>query len=90
MRRHDDKNKYINWALKSKSGMVIGKFLIPEFCKEINFTIEDLSKLSPLIEILDEKHDYERIIFESYLNNKAFVLTREQRDAAYASYCASR
>ena len=90
MRRHESKNDYISWALQSKAGMIIGKFLIPEFCEEIGFTIEDLPQLAPLLERLDNKHQYERIIYESYLQNGAFYLTEQQRYAAYLSYLASR
>jgi hypothetical protein len=60
--------------------MVIGKFLVPEFCEEIGFTIEDLPKLAPLLDRLGDRHQYERIIYESYLENQAFCLTEAQRD----------
>lgn len=90
LKRHDNKQDYIDWALKSRIGMVIGKFLIPEFCAEIGFTIDDLPLLKPLIDKLDEKHKYEEIIYNSYLENDSFSLTDEQRDRAYASYKASR
>lgn len=90
LKRHNNKNEYIDWALQSYAGMVIGKFLIPEFCEEIGLTISDLPKLAPLLDKLDDKHQYERIIYESYLENQAFYLTEAQRDQAYASYCASR
>ena len=68
---------YIDYALLCNSGMVIGKFLIPEFCQEIGITIEDLPRLFPLIERLDDKHRYEEIIYNSYIENNAFVLTKE-------------
>ena len=90
MKRHGSKQDYIDWALKSKIGMVVGKFLVPEFCKEIGFTVTDLPKLQPLIEKLDDKHKYDEIIFYSYLENGDFVLTDEQRDRAYLSYVQSR
>lgn len=90
LKRHENKNEYIDWALGSSLGMVIGKFLVPEFCEEIGFTIEDLPKLAPLLDRLGDRHQYERIIYESYLENQAFYLTEAQRDQAYASYCASR
>ena len=70
--------------------MVIGKFLVPEFCAEIGFTIEDLPRLEPLLAKLDEKHKYEEIIYNAYIENNAFVLTDEQRAAAYESYKVSR
>jgi hypothetical protein len=90
IRRQQSKDDYINWALESKAGMVLGKFLVPEFCHEIDFTVKDLLKLAPLLDRLDRRHQYERIIYDSYLSNEAFYLTEKQRDAAYASYCKSR
>lgn len=90
MKKHDTKEEYIEWALKSNIGMVIGKFLVPEFCAEIGFTIEDLPRLEPLLSKLDDKHKYEEIIYNSYLQNGSFTLTEEQRDGAYKSYKESR
>lgn len=90
LKKHPLKKDYIDWALQSKIGMVIGKFLIPEFCEEIGFTIEDLPILCPLIDRLDDKHKYEEIIYNSYIQNNAFALTDEQRMKAYKSYKESR
>ena len=84
------KDELIKDALNSELAMVVGKFLIPEFNEKIGFTIEDLPKIQPLIDRLDEKHMYEKIIYESYLENKKFILTQKQRDAAYALYKESR
>lgn len=86
MKKHNSKEDYINWAVQSGIGMVIGKFLVPEFCAEIGFTIEDLPKIKILLERLDDKHKYEEIIYNSYLENGSFTLTPEQRDRAYRSY----
>lgn len=90
LRKQDSADDYINYALRSNLGMVVGKFLIPEFCTEIGMTTEDLPKLKPLIEKLDNKHRYEEIIFESYLENRSFNLTKTQREKAYAAYKESR
>ena len=84
------KDELIKDVLNSDLAMVVGKFLIPEFNKKIGFTLEDLPKIQPLIDRLDEKHMYEKIIYEAYLENKEFILTQKQRDAAYASYKESR
>lgn len=84
------KEQLIQDALNSELAMVVGKFLIPEFNKQIGFTIEDLPKVQSLIDRLDDKHLYEKIIYDAYLENKEFILTQEQRDAAYASYKESR
>ena len=90
MKKHPSTEDYINWALQSKLGMVIGKFLVPEFCAAINFSVEDLKRLSPLLPKLDDKHKYEEIIFNSYIENGVFTLTQEQRDLAYQSYKMTR
>ncbi|MBR2871498.1 MAG: hypothetical protein IKB98_09045 [Clostridia bacterium] len=90
LKRHARTQEYIDWAVKSKIGMVVGKFLVPEFCQEIGFTINDLPKLQVLIDRLDDKHKYEEIIYNAYLYNGSFTLTQSQRDGAYQSYKESR
>lgn len=90
LKKQPSKEHYIDYALRSKIGMVIGKFLIPEFCETIGFTVNDLSQLVPLIAKLDEQHKYEEIIFNSYIENGSFTLTDEQRSRAYKSYKESR
>ena len=84
--RRKDKESLIADALKTDLSMVVGKFLIPEFNQEIGFTIEDLHKIKPLIDRLDDKHKYEEIIYNSYLINNSFILTKEQLEEAYALY----
>lgn len=84
--RRKPKDQLIQDALNSTLPMVVGKFLIPEFNAQIGFTIEDLPRLQPLIDRLDEKHKYEEIIYNAYLANKAFTLTEEQRLQAYNKY----
>lgn len=82
--------EYIAYSLNSKLAMSVGKFLVPEFCKEIGFTIEHLKKLEPVFNRMDSKHKYEQIIFNAYLQNNDFILTDEQRDEAYKSYKKAR
>lgn len=90
LNKQPSKEDYINCALQSSLGMVIGKFLVPEFCELIGFTWEDLRQLSPLVDKLDHKHMYEKIIYDSYIENESLTLTQEQRDKAYASYKITR
>lgn len=90
LKKCPSKEGYIDWALKSSVGMVVGKFLIPEFCEAIGFDVSDLPTLKPLIDKLDDKHKYEEIIYNSYIENNSFTLTDEQRDKAYESYKNSR
>jgi len=84
--RRKPKEELIQDALRSNLPMVIGKFLIPEFNEEIGFVVDDLRELKPLIDKIDDKHKYEKIIYDAYLENGKFELTQEQRDAAYAEY----
>lgn len=84
--RRKPKEQLIEDILNTKLPMLVGKFLIPEFNKEIGFTIEDLSRLKPIFDKLDPKHFYEAIIYQSYIENNAFILTDDQRLKAYECY----
>lgn len=66
--------------------MEIGKFLVPEFIKEFKLSIDDLKRLEPIISKLDDKHKYEEVIYNAYLENNDFVLTDEQIQEAYRVY----
>ena len=70
--------------------MALGKFLIPEFNQEIGFTVEDLQKLKPLADNLDKEHQYEKVIFDYYIQNNEFSLTDDQLQEAYDVYKSVR
>ena len=80
------KDEFIDLSLERGLGMELGKFLVPEFAKELKMNINDLERLRPLAEKLDEKHLYEKIIFDAYIENGCWVLTNEQRMEAYRIY----
>lgn len=82
--------EFIEITLSNNIPLEIGKFLVPEFIKEFNLSINDLKKLQPLIENLDDKHKYESVIYYSYLQNNDFYLTDEQLIEAYKIYIKYR
>lgn len=84
------KYEMIDEALTSGPAMAVGKFLVPDVAKELSLSFQDLIRLRPLIDRLDKKHSYERIIYESYIANEGFTLTEDQLAAAYACYQAAR
>lgn len=84
--RNGGKDFLIEHSLKSTCGMVIGKFLVPDVAEYLEMTIDDLKKLEPLLEKLDQRHFYERLIFEYYLKNNEFKLTDEQLMNVYNEY----
>lgn len=88
--RNMDKEGFIQDALESNVPMRVGKFLVPEFAEHLGLTIDDLRRLAPLFDSIDEKHEYERVIYESYLENKGFNLTDSQREKAYKVYKEKR
>lgn len=90
LKKYSSKEEYINWDVHSNIAMSVGKYLVPEFCDAIGFTIDDLPKVQLLIDRLDDKHKYEEIIYKSYLENGSFELTEIQRERAYKSYKESR
>lgn len=78
---------FINYSfLLDKTPMNVGKFLNKEFAEYIGFEIKHLLRLKPIFNRLDEKHLYQKIIFESYIKNNGFYLTEEQRLKAYEEY----
>jgi hypothetical protein len=81
-----DKNEFIDVSLERGLGMELGKFLVPEFARELEMDIDDLKRLRPLAEKLDDKHLYEKVIYDAYIENECWVLTDEQRMEAYRIY----
>lgn len=79
-------DEFIEYTLNSKLPMEAGKFLVPEVADYLGFTIDDLKRLAPVYNRMDDRHTYEKVIFESYIENGGFVLTSEQRDLAYKVY----
>lgn len=88
--RHMTAEEFVEYTLNTKLPMEIGKFLVPEVAEYLGFTIEHLKRLAPVFEKMDDKHKYEQIIFESYLENNCFELTCDQRLSAYDAYKRAR
>lgn len=84
--RNMTKEEFIDDTLSCNTPMRVGKFLVPEFVEWLHFTIEDLKKLKPQFNKLDNKHKYERIIYNSYIENNTFTLTEKQLQKAYNEY----
>ena len=83
-------DEFVEYTLQSRLPMEVGKFLVPEVAEYLGFTIDHLKKLSPVFDRMDEKHGYEKVIFEAYIKNGAFFLTDEQRNKAYREYVRMR
>ncbi len=79
-------DEFVEFTLASKLPMSVGKFLVKEFCDEIGFTIKHLKKLAPQFNKLDDKHKYEKVIFDSIIENDSWELTDEQINNAYEEY----
>lgn len=83
------KEEFIQNAFE-ESPMRIGKFMVPEFAEYIGFTIPDLKRLKPILNKMDDKHKYYVVIYNAYLKNNAFKLTKEQRQIAFDAYKKER
>ena len=88
--RNMDKDGFIEDTLSSNVPMRAGKFLVREFAYYIGFTIDDLKKLKRVFENMDDKHTYEKVIFDAYIENNGVYLTEEQLNAAYVEYKSKR
>lgn len=84
------KDEFIEDTLKSDTAMRVGKFLVPEFCEYIGFTVDDFERLKQKFDELDERHTYERLIRDAYVANGAFALTDGQLKQIYDEYKRSR
>lgn len=83
-------DEFVSFTLSSKIPMSVGKFLVKEFCDEIGFTINHLKKISSQFDKLDNKHKYEKTIYEAIIKNKSWDLTDEQINSAYEVYKEAR
>lgn len=81
-------NKYsmLSYVLNYAPKLAFGRFLVPEFCKEFDITLEDLKILEPMLETIDDKHKYFQVIYDAYKKNNSMTLTEEQRNDAYEVY----
>lgn len=98
----DDTIHYIRWKNMSKEdllffhthncymGTFIQKFLVPEYAEWIGLTIEELKSMERLLKYMDDKHEYEKIVFHAYIENNGFFLTPEQKEEAYQVYKSKR
>ena len=80
------KQEFINDTLTCNTPMRVGKFLVPEFAQHLNMTIDDLKQLKPMIDKLDDKHKYEQLIYDFYIENNDIILKEKQRDIVYDEY----
>lgn len=83
-------SQYIEYHDKHRDGISLGKFLVKEFVDDIGFSIDDLRRLRFLVEILDERHLYQKVIYDAYIENGGFFMTEEQRNMAYEEYKRER
>lgn len=79
-------DEFLKYHKQATLGLLLGKFLVPSFVKEIGVTIEQLKELRHLRDSLDEKHRYEKYIYDCYIENDDFVLSDEQLKKAYKIY----
>ena len=88
--RNMTKEQFKEDVMKDKLPMAAGKFLVPEFVDYLGFTIEDLKEFEDKFNHIDDKHAYEKLIYDSYINNNGFFLTEQQRQEAYEKYKESK
>ena len=90
MYRNKPKEWFISDCLESGVPMRAGKFLIPDFLDYLGAGIEDILRLDPCFQEIDEKHTYEKIIYSSYIQNGGFYLTPKQLLMAWEEYKRTR
>ena len=83
-------DEFIDAELLMNVPMSVCKFLCPEFIKLKGLTIEQLKRLQPLVDNMDEKHMYLKTIYDFYIANNDFTLTEQQLNDAYKMYLKYR
>jgi hypothetical protein len=84
------KNEFIHFFITTKLPMRATIFLIPEVIEFFELTINDLNLLQNVFYHMDDKHSYEKLIYDFYRQNNGFYLTEEQLKAAYEDYKSKR
>lgn len=84
--RNMSKSEFLMDTITCDTPMRVGKFLVPDFINYINLTIDDLKSLESIFNKLDDKHKYEKIIFDAYIENNDFILTEQQLNKAFEVY----
>ena len=81
------KEEFIQDTLNSDLPMKVGKFLVKEFAKDyLNMSIDELKKFENVFEKIDNRHKYEKLIYEYYIENNDWILTNEQLIKVYNIY----
>lgn len=88
--KKQDVKSLVEKTIESGDALAVGKFLVPEVARELNAGVQDILPLEPLLDKLDKKHQYERVIFDAIKENGSFEITEEQRKKAYEVYCDAR
>lgn len=86
------KEEFLEFELEhcKKLPMAVGKLLVPEIADYFGITIDELKQFQFAIDAIDERHTYEKIIYDSYMKNKKFKLTKKQRQKAYDEYLKNK
>ena len=79
-------DEFVDITIKLNDPILAGKFLSKEFNDEIGFTLEHLRKLENLFNKIDQKHEYEKVVFGYYMKNNGFYLTTEQLENTFLTY----
>lgn len=67
--------------------MAVGKFLIPEVLENLGLSFSDVKELlEEFLPKLEDRHNYQRLIFKYYKENGKMKLTQEQLLKAYEDY----
>lgn len=72
--------------IKESDTICASKILVPSVAEYFGVTINDLPQLTNIFNALDEKHQYQKIIFNAYIENGKFEMTDEQRNLAFEEY----
>lgn len=88
--RKTNAEEFVDMTIRMGTPMLAGKFLNKELCEDAGMTRQVFGKLKPLFDNMDDRHTYQKLIFDHILKTWDFDIPDKTRNIAFLTYLNSR
>ena len=88
--RKTDAEEFVDMTIRLGTPMLAGKFLNKELCVDIRMTQQLFRRLKPLFDNMDDKHAYQKPVFDHILKTWDFDIPDKIKNIAFLIYLNSR